>query len=121
MRTFSHHSARRLIGTIFFLTLHGLTLLPGFVAAGPLRDLIKERRHVDSAENANTSEASSGTALPSGVRVLRDIAYGNDPRQRMDVYLPREAKAAPVILMVHGGAWRLGAGQGAVPGRRLGR
>ncbi|MGB7288658.1 MAG: alpha/beta hydrolase [Candidatus Macondimonas sp.] len=48
-------------------------------------------------------------ALPSSVRVLTDVAYGRAARQRMDVYLPaRKVTGAPVILMVHGGAWRLG-------------
>ncbi|MBK1636591.1 alpha/beta hydrolase [Rhodovulum adriaticum] len=41
-------------------------------------------------------------------RVLRDIPYGPDPRQRMDVYLPESAVHAPVLVMVHGGAWRFG-------------
>jgi acetyl esterase/lipase len=41
-------------------------------------------------------------------KVLRNVAYGPDKLQAMDVYLPPEAKAAPVILMVHGGAWRFG-------------
>lgn len=109
MRTFSQRFARRLVSTFLFFILPGLSLLPGPVAAGPLRDLIKERRQADmTEEDASAGAAASGTARPSGVRVLRDIAYGSDPRQRMDVYLPREAKAAPVILMVHGGAWRLG-------------
>lgn len=47
------------------------------------------------------------------VRVTRDIAYGNDPAQRFDVYSPlrTDSKAmpnAPVIFMVHGGGWRRG-------------
>lgn len=43
------------------------------------------------------------------MRVLRDITYGSDPRQRFDVYLPaRKIHAAPVILLVHGGAWAFG-------------
>jgi acetyl esterase/lipase len=42
------------------------------------------------------------------VTVVRDIAYGADARQRFDVYVPRGARNAPVILMVHGGAWRIG-------------
>jgi arylformamidase len=46
--------------------------------------------------------------LPDGARVLRDIAYGNDPRQRFDVYLPASPRSAPVIFMVHGGAWAIG-------------
>ena len=47
------------------------------------------------------------TAAPA-VTVVRDVAYGADPRQRFDVYVPRGARNAPVILMVHGGAWRIG-------------
>jgi acetyl esterase/lipase len=47
------------------------------------------------------------------VRLTRDIAYGNDPAQRFDVYAPinpdgKPGRGAPVILMVHGGGWRVG-------------
>lgn len=49
--------------------------------------------------------AQSPPAGQAGARVLRDIAYGDDPRQRMDVHLPPRPENAPVILMVHGGAW----------------
>lgn len=40
----------------------------------------------------------------------RDLAYGADPRQKLDVYWSATATGAgrPVLLMVHGGAWRLG-------------
>jgi acetyl esterase/lipase len=48
------------------------------------------------------------SALPDGARVLSDISYGFDARHRMDVYIPPQAENAPVILMVHGGAWRFG-------------
>jgi arylformamidase len=40
--------------------------------------------------------------------VRRDLAYGADANQRMDVYLPAEPRHAPVIVMVHGGAWMIG-------------
>lgn len=48
--------------------------------------------------------------VPAGVRRLADLAYGPDARQRFDVYLPEPAPPAraPVIVMVHGGAWRVG-------------
>ncbi|MEX0922847.1 MAG: alpha/beta hydrolase [Rhodovibrionaceae bacterium] len=39
---------------------------------------------------------------------LRDLAYGQHERQKIDVYLPDLPKAAPVIFMVHGGAWAIG-------------
>jgi acetyl esterase/lipase len=40
--------------------------------------------------------------------VKKDISYGNDPLQKFDVYYPLNVHLAPVILMVHGGAWRFG-------------
>jgi len=57
------------------------------------------------------SFALAGPAVPAGVDLIADLAYGQDPRQRMDVYLPaKTANAAkvPVIVMVHGGAWMVG-------------
>lgn len=45
-----------------------------------------------------------------GVRRLADVPYGPDRQQRMDVYLPPNAGTghAPVLVMVHGGAWMFG-------------
>lgn len=40
--------------------------------------------------------------------VRRNIAYGDHPAQRFDVYAPEQARGAPVLLMVHGGAWIAG-------------
>ena len=38
-----------------------------------------------------------------------DLAYGTDPKQRLDVYLPRgEVTNAPVFIFVHGGGFREG-------------
>lgn len=39
---------------------------------------------------------------------MADVVYGADPAQTMDVYLPPDVKQAPVIMMVHGGAWKTG-------------
>ena len=47
-------------------------------------------------------------AIPANVVVVRDVAYGTDRKQRFDVYAPKRVRNAPVILMVHGGAWRIG-------------
>jgi arylformamidase len=55
----------------------------------------------------HSSDSESGV-LPT-VKVLHDIPYGDDSKQRMDVYLPQiSLKGAPVIFMVHGGAWAIG-------------
>ncbi|RJF88545.1 alpha/beta hydrolase [Oleomonas cavernae] len=49
--------------------------------------------------------AGAAADLPPGSRVERDVAYGPDPAQRMDIYLPARPRQAPVLLMVHGGGW----------------
>lgn len=91
-----------------------LALPCGPATAGPLRDLLKERRQ---AGDMHTDDSSAPFALPAGITMRGDVAYGSDPRQRMDVYLPastaKTAKTAtsgtlPVIFMVHGGGWRTG-------------
>jgi acetyl esterase/lipase len=70
---------------------------------GPLRQWL-DRNH---SESAAASESATVT-LPPGTSVLHDLAYGADPRQTIDVYLPRDTHGAPELFMVHGGAWRFG-------------
>lgn len=76
-----------------------LLLAAAAVSAGNLRERIAARRQ--AAEAAQVP-------LPPGTRVLRDLVYGDDPRQRFDAYLPAGAHDAPVIVFVHGGAWSIG-------------
>src|SRR5574340_940893 len=77
--------------------------------AGPIRDKILARRLAPQHDDIVEENASSADiSLPTGVRVARDIPYGSGDRQRMDIYMPQHAVGAPVIFMVHGGAWRLG-------------
>lgn len=37
-----------------------------------------------------------------------DIAYGQAPRQRLDVYSPRDAQLRPVVIFWYGGSWKHG-------------
>jgi arylformamidase len=46
-------------------------------------------------------------AIAPGARKLTQ-SYGTDDKQQIDVYLPPNAKNAPILVMVHGGAWKLG-------------
>ncbi|MGI9395339.1 MAG: carboxylesterase family protein [Boseongicola sp.] len=39
---------------------------------------------------------------------LADLSYGRHPAQVLDVYTPESAVKAPVIVMLHGGAWAFG-------------
>jgi acetyl esterase/lipase len=41
--------------------------------------------------------------------IVRDLAYGSDPRQLLDLYLPdHPAPGAPLILFFYGGSWESG-------------
>jgi acetyl esterase/lipase len=45
-------------------------------------------------------------AAPKGdLSVTRNLAYGSHARQVLDVYVPRSAREAPVVVFVHGGAF----------------
>ncbi len=59
--------------------------------------------------------ACSGTTLlnalvpHSGYAIKRDIAYGDQPRQQLDIYIPDGLPAkAPVIVFFYGGSWQKG-------------
>jgi acetyl esterase/lipase len=44
-------------------------------------------------------------APKAGVAVTRDVAYGGDPRQVLDVYAAQREGRQPVVVFVHGGAF----------------
>jgi acetyl esterase/lipase len=97
MRTHGH--LRR--SALLVLLLAGAVLPASAQGGGWRPGMLRERL---AARRAN---AGGGTrvVLPAGTRVVRDVAYGRDPRQRYDVYAPADARGAPVIFMVHGGGW----------------
>lgn len=37
-----------------------------------------------------------------------DLAYGEGPRQRLDIYAPRNARYRPVVIFWYGGSWKHG-------------
>lgn len=51
-----------------------------------------------------------GPKVPEGVTIHRDISYVTDghERQKLDLYVPDEGENLPLIIWVHGGAWRGG-------------
>jgi arylformamidase len=69
------------------------------------------------------SERRSAKAVAAlGGELLADLAYGSHERQRLDIYRPLQASAAPILLMVHGGAWAKGDKRmGRVVGNKLAR
>ena len=58
---------------------------------------------------AGCQEKSTGEDPIPEVRQL-NVAYGNDPHQKMDIYLPkdRNSNSTKVIVLIHGGGWNQG-------------
>lgn len=64
------------------------------------------------AAACTTAPAPAPPSTPNIHRALAesklDIAYGPDPAQRLDAYLPKGQRNAPVIFLIHGGGWMSG-------------
>jgi acetyl esterase/lipase len=82
------------------------------VSAGSLLERFKERRaeRLNQDNEALFTESSDAAAFANDhITVRHNIAYGDDKLQQLDSYAPRQLQQpAPVVVMVHGGAWRIG-------------
>lgn len=48
----------------------------------------------------------AGWQFAAAQTVTKDVVYGDDLKQKMDVYLPAQVKnKMPVIVLIHGGSW----------------
>lgn len=75
----------------WFVAVFGGLLLLGVSACSPVKIL-------NALTPDSTFDRTSG------------IAYGEDPRQKLDVYVPRHPLAdAPVVVFFYGGSWNSGA------------
>lgn len=82
-----------------------LSLLPVLANAQGLRERLERMREASKQERP--------VEVPAGAKAIRNVAYGDDPAQRFDVYLPASAGHAsstpvPVVFYVHGGGWANG-------------
>ncbi|GAA5232411.1 alpha/beta hydrolase [Verticiella sediminum] len=90
--------------------------LPLQDAPAALRELMARlgpRWHQDIRAASAEAKAAYAPLLAavdnSHAEVLRDVAYGEHPRQTLDVFVPKAVKpGAPVIAFVHGGAFMRG-------------
>jgi acetyl esterase/lipase len=80
---------------------------PGWQAR-PWRDAVQRRAHPRGQRLTGADRRGDrDVTLPPGVRRIADIAYGSEPTQRMDAYIPAHP-TGDAVLLVHGGGWRRG-------------
>ena len=115
-----------------------ISLAATHAQAGTLRDKLKERLQQrnqegsgdtdelggagssmsceDWAKKVSRSEKQNNDKNAGPKPDLKDIAYGNENLEKLDVFLPKKSannSPAPMILMVHGGGWCVGDKGGA--------
>ena len=99
----------RLAAAIGLAGFIGLVASVGFVGFVGFAGFVAFVGFAEFASPAN-AQAARATAVDSSlVKVRQDVAYGTEPRQKLDVYMPaKSAGPLPVILFAHGGGWQRG-------------
>lgn len=94
------------------LPLAAFLLAPSMMAADPKPEPrgTPERPRIESPADVRRKMRERVEANQAEGKVLRDLAYvtNGHERQKLDLYLPKNATNAPLIVWVHGGAWKGG-------------
>lgn len=73
---------------------------------------------ISQEEITSEGHRLAGPWVPEGMELLRDVVYGSggDVALKMDILRPKETpkKPMPVVVWIHGGAWRAGSKDGIV-------
>lgn len=104
--------ARSILCTLVICTVGSL---PGSIPEAAAQDMSKYYTVMHPDEFAIDWKAFYETMSARTADVRKryphhlDLAYGDDPKQRLDLYLPKgEVSGAPVFLFLHGGGFREG-------------
>lgn len=92
---------------ILALTVTGLTPPAAGHAQSRLDRLPPSLREQLVERQAEEDRPVDLQAILPGARI-RTEAYGLAAAQQMDIYTPPEVRNAPILVMVHGGAWMIG-------------
>ncbi|AUX69319.1 esterase [Porphyrobacter sp. HT-58-2] len=88
------------------------------------RTAIRERMEARGGRQGMGARRGGGAeARVAAPAPQQTLAYGSDPLQALDLWVPQDAKRAPLVLFVHGGGWKRGSKSNAVgramPGHML--
>ena len=72
---------------------------------------------MEALASAQRQSAAKPLKVPEGITAHRNIAYVTDghERQKLDLYVPDTGENLPLVIWVHGGAWRGGNKKHYVP------
>jgi acetyl esterase/lipase len=92
----------------------GIVIILVVLATG--NGIKKESQKKNVQNNAPETESSSPTSISSSPienskkeLVIKDLSYGTDARNKMNVIVPKGSnEKTPFILLIHGGAWYMG-------------
>jgi acetyl esterase/lipase len=101
MKTSAH---KTMMITLVATLLTGASFADAAQLGRGLRGQMRQRLAEKKAEEERPIDLQ---AILPGARKQTD-AYGTDSAQRLDVYSPPNARGAPILIMVHGGAWMIG-------------
>src|SRR5256712_13925725 len=110
LKTDRHKTARNIAIAALFGA--GLTFPTMALAQMPpdIAEKIAAMGRVVDPENTGKIYAPLQENEPyAGVNVMRDVKYGSDARNVVDIFVPETGGAGrPVLMFVHGGGMRLG-------------
>lgn len=69
---------------------------------------LRERMEARGGAGAMRGERGGGRGAAAGAAAPQTLAYGSDALQALNLWVPEGAKAAPLVLFVHGGGWKRG-------------
>lgn len=84
--------------------LAAIVVVATLAAPGHAQQRVRERLQ----QLREGSRQERPVRVPNGGVAVRNVAYGPDPAQRFDLYLPANPASAPVVFHVHGGGWANG-------------
>src|SRR5262245_18895750 len=88
-----------------FILLAAITTAAGLLVPTPAAE---PQPPAKAGEKRDDPRPSQEAVLGKDTVVKKDLTYGKDDKQKLDVYSPKGAKGLPVVAYVHGGEWTKG-------------
>jgi triacylglycerol lipase len=73
-----------------------------------VQEAIAKMGHVNDPKTAPLFAPFHKAGLPSDIKVTRDLAFGSDPAQKLDMFTSGQGAGKPILIYVHGGGFTRG-------------